>query len=227
MLLVYIVVGLAACDGGPRPAPSTTGTPSARPPFPRGLPTAYPSDLPAGDVPADALVPEGDEVTGTWYARTSGGEAIVVSWQRLGSDPFRAGRGFAVWLHRGDPDSPWQPVDALAFGANRAPVLSITTVIGDVTGDASEDALVFAETGGSGACGTYFVFDIANGARVFDRKVCDTSIVPSTDPAGLVVTQAVFAHGDPHCCPSAMRTRVLAYAGGRAWTTSSETTTRA
>src|SRR5205823_11525771 len=136
------------------------------------------------------------------YARTSRGDAIVVSWQRPGSDPFRARRGVAVWLHRGDPGSPWQPVDALAFGANRDPVLGITTLIGDVTGDASEDALVFAETGGSGACGAYFVFDIANGTRAFNRNVCDTSIALSTDPVGLVVTQAVFAHGDPHCCPS-------------------------
>jgi hypothetical protein len=37
------------------------------------------------------------------------------------------------------------------------------------------------------------------------------------------VTEAVFAHGDPHCCPSAMRTTVLTYAGGSTWTTSSET----
>ena len=191
------------------------------------MPTAYPSDLPAGDVPVDGLVPRGDEVIGTWYARTSAGDAIVVSWQRPGPDPFRADRGIAVWLHRGDPGSPWQPVDAVAFGAKRDPVLGLTAVIGDVTGDASEDAVVFAETGGSGACGTYFVFDIANGARVFKRNVCDTSIAPSTDPVGLVVTEAVFAPGDPHCCPSATRTSVLTYAGAGGWTTSSETTTRA
>ena len=108
-----------------------------------------------------------------------------------------------MWLHRGDPGSPWQPVNAVAFGAKRRPVLGLTAVIGDVTGDASDDALVFAETGGSGGCGTSFAIDIATGARVFDRNVCDTRIVPSTDPVGLVVTEAVFAHGDPHCCPSA------------------------
>jgi len=82
---------------------------------------------------------------------------------------------------------------------------------------------VFAETGGSGGCGTSFAIDIATGARVFDRNVCDARIVPSTDPVGLVVTEAVFAHGDPHCCPSGMRTSVLTYAGGSTWTTSSET----
>jgi hypothetical protein len=114
-------------------------------------------------------------------------------------------------------------VNAVAFGAKRRPVLGLTAVIGDVTGDASDDALVFAEAGGSGGCGTYFAIDIATGARVFDRNVCDTRIVPSTHPVGLVVTEAVFAHGDPHCCPSAMRTSDLTYAGGSTWTTSSET----
>ncbi len=167
----------------------------------------------------------GNEVTGTWYARTSAGDAIVVAWQRPGPDPFRSDRGVAVWLHEGDPSSPWRPVDAVAFPADRDPILGLTTVIADVTGDGSDDALVFAETGGSGGCGTYFAIDIASGGRVFDRDVCDTRIDPSTAPDGLVVMQAVYAHGDPHCCPSAMRTTVLTYAGGGTWATSSERTT--
>jgi hypothetical protein len=216
-----LLISLAACRGGTHDALPAPGTPTATPSLPRGLPTAYPSDRPAGDVPVDHLVPRGDGVTGTWYAHTSEGEAIVVAWERPGPDPFRTDRGIAVWLHRGDPGSPWQPVNAVTFGAKRRPVLGLTAVIGDVTGDASDDALVFAETGGSGGCGTSFAIDIATGARVFDRNVCDTRIVPSTDPVGLLVTEAVFAHGDPHCCPSATRTSVLTYDGGT-WTTSSE-----
>jgi hypothetical protein len=215
------VICLAACTGGTHDALPTAGTSAPPPSLPRGLPTAFPSDLPAGDVPVGDLVPTGGVVTGTWYAHTSESDAIVVAWQRPGPDPFRTDRGIAVWLHRGDP--PWQPVNAVAFDAKRRPILGLTAAIGDVTGDASDDALVFAETGGSGGCGTYFAIDIATGARVFDRNVCDTHIVMSTDPVGLAVTQAVFAHGDPHCCPSAMRTSVLTYAGGGAWTTSSET----
>src|SRR6478752_10127746 len=96
------LICLAACRGGTDDARPTTGTPASPPSLPRGLPTAYPSDLPAGDVPVDDLVPSGDEVTGTWYAHTSEGDAIVVAWQRPGPDPFRADRGTAVWLHRGD-----------------------------------------------------------------------------------------------------------------------------
>jgi len=227
VLLRLVAVCLVACHGGPSaPAPAAS-TPPTLPSLPRGLPTAYPSDVPAGDVPVGDLVPKGNVVTGTWYARTSSGDAIVVAWQRRGADPFRTDRGIAVWQDGGDPGSPWRPIDAVAFRANRDPVLDLTAVIGDVTGDASDDALVFAETGGSGACGTYFAIDLAEGARVFDRSVCDTRIVPSTDPVGLVVTEAVYAHGDPHCCPSAMRTTVLTYAGGGRWTTASETTTPA
>ncbi|TMK59363.1 MAG: hypothetical protein E6G54_06905 [Actinobacteria bacterium] len=226
-LMFLVPVGLVACQGGAPAALPTTGTPSALPSLPRGLPTSYRSDLPAGDVPVGDLVPMGNVVTGTWYARTSAGDAIVVAWQRRGADPFRTERGIAVWLHGADPGSPWRPIDAVGFRANRDPVLGLTAVIGDVTGDASDDALVFAETGGSGGCGIYFAIDLAEGARVFDRSVCDTSIVPSTDPVGLVVTEAVYAHGDPHCCPSAMRRSVLTYAGGDRWTTSSRTTTPA
>jgi hypothetical protein len=215
------LICLASCVGGTHDSLPTAGTSTPPPSLPRGLPTAFPSDLPAGDVPVAALVPKRDDVTGTWYAHTSESDAIVVAWQRPGPDPFRTDRGIAVWLHRGDP--PWQPVNAVAFDADRRPVLGLTAMIGDVTGDASDDALVFAETGGSGGCGTYLAIDIATGTRVFDRNVCDTRIVISTDPVGLVVTQAVFAHGDPHCCPSATRTSVLTYAGGTTWTTSSET----
>ena len=226
--LAALLICLAACHFGASDSLPTAGTPTVPPSLPRGLPTANPSDLPAGDVPVDDLVPRGDDVTGTWFAHTSRGDAIVVAWQRPGPDPFRSDRGLAVWLHGGDPGSPpWRAVDAVAFGANRDPVLGLTAVIADISGDASDDALVFAETGGSGACGTYLAIDITAGARVFDRNVCDTRIVPSMDPVGLVVTEAVFAHGDPHCCPSAMRTSILTYAGGSTWTTASETVTPA
>src|SRR6266516_3972073 len=168
VLKCLVAVGLVACHGGAPAAPPTRGTPSALPSFPRGLPTAYPSDLPAGDVPVGDLVPKGNVVTGTWYARTSAGDAIVVAWQRRGADPFRTERGIAVWLHGGDPDSPWRPIDAIGFPANRD-LLGLTAAIGDLTGDASDDVLVFAETGGSGGCGIYFAIDLADGARVFDR----------------------------------------------------------
>jgi hypothetical protein len=162
-------------------------------------------------------------VTGSWFVRTVAGDGIVVAWEAPGSDPFRTDRGVVVWRHTGEP-ALWRPVFAVGYRADRHPVLGITAATGDVTGDGSEDALVFAETGGSGVCGIYLVVDVATGTQAFHRSVCDTTIAPSSDPEGLLVTEAVYAHGDPHCCPSATRTTVLRRDPDGAWITASETT---
>lgn len=180
--------------------------------------------MPSADVPAAALIPLQTTVTGSWSASTSGGEAIVVAWQVPGDDPFRLARGLAVWRRFDDGGPPWRPVYGVAYARDQA-VLAVTALMTDVTGDGSEDALVFAETGGSGGCGTYSVVDLAAGTRVFRRDVCDTQIDPSSAPVGLVMTEAVYERGDPHCCPSATRTTVLAYAGDLGWETTSETVT--
>jgi hypothetical protein len=206
--------------------PGSTASPSsdtASPEVPSALPTAYPSDVPAAEVPVDALVPAGAEVTGTWYASTSGGDAIVVAWLVPGTDPLRLARGLAVW--RRFPDAPsWRPV----FGFVRrktSGVLGIEALTADVTGDGSEDALVFESTGGSGGCGTYRVLDLAVAVQVFARETCDTRVDPSRDPVGLTVTEAVFHDGDAHCCPSATRRSVLTYAGSSGWQVASTSTT--
>ncbi len=240
-ILILIAATTIACGRGmdaatpsgtpavtpPSPSPSETSASAPPPPSPRpsGLPSAFGEDLPAGDVPLTSLVPAATEPAGSWFARTAAGDAIVVAWQVPGADPFRTDRGFAVWRHTDDPVAPWRPVYAAAYPADRHPVLGITVAIGDVTGDGSEDALVFAETGGSGACGTYVAVDAAAGTPVFRRTVCDTTIEVSSEPAGLVVTEAVYAHGDPHCCPSATRTTVLQRDASGSWTTVSRTTT--
>jgi hypothetical protein len=243
-ILILLAITTIACDRGsdaatpsgtpaatpasatPSPPPSDASETTASPaPLPSGLPSAFGEDLPAGDVPLTSLVPAGTEPAGSWFAKTAAGDAIVVAWQAPGADPFRADRGFAVWRHTDDADAPWLPVYAVTYPADRHPVLGITVAIGDVTGDGSEDALVFAETGGSGGCGTYVAVDAAAGTRAFNRTVCDTTIVVSPDPPGLIVTEAVYAHGDPHCCPSAMRTTVLQRDASGGWTTVSRTTT--
>jgi hypothetical protein len=205
------------------PAPPASSRPSPSTTAPSGLPSALGADLPAGDVPVTELVPAGTEPTGSWFANTNAGDAIAVAWEVPGPDPFRADRGFVVWRHTGDPVL-WRPVFAVTYPAARHPVLGITATVDDVTGDGSDDVLVFAETGGSGGCGTYLVVDAASGAQAFRRSVCDASIEPSVDPAGLILTEAVYAHGDPHCCPSATRTTVLRAEADGAWTTVSVTT---
>jgi hypothetical protein len=232
-----LCVALAACSSADTsgassaspaatiPTPATTPLPTTSSPsgspvpdLPAGVPASFDRDVPSGDVPTDALVPAGTEVTGTWYATTSGGEAIVVAWAVPGSDPSDPflPRGVAVWRRFDDGGAPWRPVYGVAY-TKKAGIYAIASVIGDMTGDGSDDALVLAETGGSGACGTYDVVDLALGTRIFDKQVCDTQITPSADPAGLTIIEAVYAPGDPHCCPSATRTTVMTYGADAAW----------
>jgi hypothetical protein len=245
LLLVGFLLAIS-CSGGtgdsasvsttaPAPSPSSPSIPPASSPSPPsqtattssspfpGLASPFGGDLQAGDVPLTELVPAGTDPSGSWFAQTVAGDAIVVAWQAPGNDPFRTDRGFVVWRHTGDP-ALWRPVYAATYRAARHPVLGITAAIGDVTGDGSEDALVFAETGGSGGCGTYLVVDASTGTEAFRRSVCDTTIEPSSDPAGLVVTEAVYAHGDPHCCPSATRTTLLRHDADGGWSIVSRTT---
>lgn len=156
-------------------------------------------------------------MTGTWYAATDAGEAIVVAWQGDGEDPFRLPRGIIAWRRFADGGAPWRPVWGTAFRpADR--VIGIDAATGDVTGEGSEDLLTFAATGGTGACGSYRVIDLGTGATLFERAdVCDTTIEAYPTVPGLVVTESVFETGDAHCCPSRIRTTTLTYEGGGRW----------
>src|SRR5919198_1534006 len=131
----------------PDPSPSSVSvpmpaSPSATAARPSGLASPFGEDVAAGDVDLADLVPAGTDPAGSWYATTFDGDAIVVAWEAPGGDPFRTDRGFVVWRLTGDPTL-WRPVDAVTYPAPRHPVLGITATIGDMTGDGSDDALVF------------------------------------------------------------------------------------
>lgn len=176
-----------------------------------------------GDVPVAALIPIGAEVTGSWTTPTADGDAIVVAWAVPGDDPFRQDTGIVAWRRFQDGGLPWRPVWGEAFSAKRDPMLGVSSQLADVTGDGSADALVFAEQGGSGGCGRTLVVDLATGQEIFHQDGCDRRVDPSVDPVGLTITEAVYAPGDPHCCPSSVRTTTLVYTGGR-WQRASSTT---
>lgn len=235
----FLVLVAAACHGDPGPAPTsppiatatgtvTAGSPSGvapTPSLPAGVPTAFPSDAAAGDVPVRALVPKGATVDGTWYATLPTGDAIVVAYEQRSADPFYAPRGLLVW-RRFDTPPYWRPTFGLDV-PSEAGVLSVDAVVADVTGDGSPDALVQELTGGSGACGTWRVIDLAEGTQVWEKgDLCDAQVVPSTDPVGLTLTEAVFKPGDSHCCPSSTRTTLLSYAGGGEWIVAARKVTR-
>jgi hypothetical protein len=221
-----------ACSGGSSPAPAApstqVGTPSVTatvappstpvptPSLPPGVPTSYEKDVAAGDVPLEALVPSGATVDGSWYATLPAGDAIVVAYEETSGDPFRAPRGLVVWRHF-DTSPSWRATFGLAHPADEG-VLSIDAIVADVTGDGSPDALVMESTGGSGACGTWRVLDLAEGTQVWEKgDLCDAQVAPSTTPVGLTITQSVFKPGDSHCCPSATRITTLSYAGNGEW----------
>ena len=229
--------GHPALDASPSAAsdvtPSSTSptasavTPSAPPPtpaLPSGVPATYGHDVGAGDVPLAALIPPGATLDGSWYATLPVGEAIVVAYEEPSKDPFRAARGLVVW-RRFDATPPWRATFGVAYRADEG-VLSIGALVADVTGDGSPDALVMESTGGSGSCASYRVLDLAGGTQVWQQDtLCDAQVVPSTDPTGLRMTEAVYKQADAHCCPSATRTTVLVYAGGAKWTVASRKVT--
>lgn len=227
--LVALLVVVTACTGTSGSSSSSVSSSSTPSPYPSGLPAGMPSSfgdaVGPGDVPAAALVPLKAQVTGSWRASTSAGDAIVVAWEMPGGDPFRTDRGIAAWRRFDDGGAPWRPVWGHAYLAGRAPVETVSAQIADVTGDGSEDAVILAETGGSGACGTTSVVDLATGAVVYRSAGCDRTVDPNVDPPGLVVREAVYLPGDAHCCPSKVRTTVLVDTGGTWQTASTETST--
>jgi hypothetical protein len=196
----------ASATADPSPAPSpveATGVPP-------GVPGSFERDVEPSEVPPGSLVPPGTTVTDVWYADTPVAQTIMVAYVEPGTDPLRQEHALVVWRRFEGQDDPWRPVLGLHDPPERG-VLAIRALIGDATGDGSPDALTFEDIGGSGACGTWRVLDLAANVQVFERKTCDTTIDLSTDPAGLSIRQAVYEPGDAHCCPSAMRTTVLTF----------------
>ncbi len=245
MLLMTATLGAASCGGStPNPtSPSLTSRSASPTPasssvsaspspsssiepvdVPAGTPASYAQDVDAADLPANALVPVGTTPTDSWPAiAPDGTQFALVAFAAPSDDPLRQERGIVVW--RRFPDSPpWQPVFGLSDPAE-AGVLQIHTLIGDATADGSPDALVFEDIGGSGACGTWRVLDLASNTQVYESQTCDATYDVSTDPAGLVLRAAVFRQGDAHCCPSATRTTVFVYGGDGLWSVASRVVT--
>lgn len=192
--------------------------------IPSGTPPSYAKDVPAAKLPPQALVPPGVTVTDAWSTTTSAGETAGVAYVQPG-DPLQAPHGLVIWRRSPGVVPSWRPVFGITTAAS-AGVFQIETMLGEATGDGSDDALVFEATGGSGACGTTLLLDLAANAQVFKKTACDTVVEFSPAPVGLSIRQAVFGPTDSHCCPSAFRTTVLTYNGGT-WVVASRITTPA
>ena len=204
--------------------PSPTVDPTPAPAIiPDGVLATFDQDVAGRDLPVDELVPPGDEVTDAVRSRSAQVEVVVIVFASPGGDPFSQARGFVVWRRDPGVDPPWRAVYGLRHG-KREGVLAISADVTDLTGDGSADLLIREETGGSGACATYRVVDPGAGAPLWKRAVCDAEIQPNPAPIGLYEITRIYAPDDPHCCPSALRERVLTWNGTRFIVASEETT---
>jgi hypothetical protein len=214
----------ASSTPGATDEPAPSGEPAIDPAsIPEGVPASFERDVSGRELPLDELIPAGDEVTSADRATTVDGEAVVIAFTTPGSDPFRQARGFVVWRRAEGADPPWRATYGLAHGKQEG-VLAISAETTDLTDDGSDDALIREETGGSGACATYRVIDLAAGASLWKRALCDAEIQPNPDPIGLFEVARIYEPDDPHCCPSSIRERVLAWNGSRFAVVSEEVT---
>jgi hypothetical protein len=198
-----------------------TTSPTSEPVIlPPGVPATYARDDQPGDLPFDRLIPDGAEVLSTSFPSL---DTVVITWQQ-GEDIFRLEHGLVVWRRTG-AEPPW--VATYAFrDPPKAGVLGIQVDTGDVTGDGLGDALVFENTGGSGACGTWSVIALSPGADgpTYTKDLCDATVQISMRPVGIRVIESIYGPTDPHCCPSGVRTSTLQWNGSRWRVTSREET---
>ena len=228
---IAVALAIGACDTQTPAAPSPTSaspaespSPSPEPspipepspePEPGEMPRTFEADLEPSELPPEKLIPGGADVTGQWFGFTAGGVVALIAWVEPGSDAFLLPRGFALW--RRHASSPHWRVGLVERHDAEEGIQEIQMSTTDLTGDDSDDALVFEGIGGSGACGRWVVIELAGGKETYRRELCDGRIDPGPPGSpGLVLTRSVYREGDAHCCPSAMRETTLAWTG-EAW----------
>jgi hypothetical protein len=206
--------------GSPNASASPTGSPLVLPP---GVPTSYAPDDEPGDVPAEALIPKSADVTSTTFPHFPEGEVGIVVTYARGIDPFAREQGLVVWRRFGRSPH-WRATYGFRDPA-RAGVLGIQVQLGEATGDDLPEALTFESVGGTGDCGGWRVIQLGPAIEtlVEPPDSCDTQVEFSSDPVGLVITEALFKAGDAHCCPSRYRVTQLEWNGNEFEVTSRET----
>jgi hypothetical protein len=189
------------------------------------VPATYAPDDEAGDVPPEALIPKNAEATGTVFPQFADGEIGIVITYARGADPFAREQGLVVWRPFGRAPH-WRATHGFRDAAS-AGVLGIQVQLGEATGDDEPEALTFESIGGTGNCGGWRLVQLASAieTEVEALDTCDTQVEFSNDPAGLIVTKAIFKAGDAHCCPSGYRVSQLEWDGVAFEVTSRDTQT--
>jgi len=148
-------------------------------------------------------------------------DQIALTWNR-GDDPFGAEWGLVIWH---PAPGGWRAVYGFTDAARKGVLGIAFRGSGDVTGDGLPELLTFAETGGTGWCGTWRVIspNAAGADELLHRPTCDTEL--RLTGGTLQRREAVFAPEDPHCCPSSYRTTTFEWDGSAFRKTSSMTET--
>ena len=156
---------------------STSPEPSLSPDLQSGeMPSSIAADLAPSEIPPEDLVPAGADVTGEWFAFTDSGVMVMIAWVEPGSDFSRLPHGYAVW-RRHSVEPHWR-ADLVERRDPEDEIQGIQITTADLTGDGSDDALVFEGIGGSGACGYWSVIDLARLEETYRRDLCDARIEP-------------------------------------------------
>lgn len=222
MVAVAMLIGACGAEvpappsPSPSPAPSLSPEPSPSPEAEPGeMPMSFEADLSPPRLPPEDLVPDAATVTGEWFAFTDSGVMVLIAWVEPGSDFTRLPRGFAAWgRYASEPH--WR-VELVVRRDAQDGIQEIQISTADLTGDHTDDALVFEGIGGSGGCGDWSVIDLSRLEETYRRQICDGRVDagPARSP-GLILTESLYREGDAHCCPSAVRTTTLVWKGG-AW----------
>ena len=180
---------------------------------------------PAASFPLDELVPRGDEVTGVDHSRgPPTGEAVVIVFATPGADPFAQARGFVVWRRDAGGEPPWRAVYGLAHG-RRDGVLAISADTTDLTGgrvDRRPDPRGDRRQRGV----RHLPGDRPErgGCHLEARRLRRRDPAEPRIRSASTRSRAVYGPDDPHCCPSAIRERVLTWNGTRFVVASEEMT---
>ncbi len=127
----------------------------------------------------------------------------MVAYFKPSGDPFLQARGLVEWRRtEGAESRPGRRCSGSDHRKERGDPRRSKGVVGDATGDGSDDLLLQEATGGSGACGNWRVIDLAAASERWAKSLCDARVDLHVDPVGIALLEAVYAPEDPHCCPS-------------------------
>jgi hypothetical protein len=104
-----------------------------------------------------------------------------------------------------EEDLTTQPTLLSYLDASNGEVSGERIVYADLTEDGAEEGILPVSSGGEGGDIALFVFGMADGTVEELLRVTSDRLAFDVEEGALVVTEPVFAAGDPQCCPSQLQ----------------------